>query len=83
MAQTLLRFKDLAASGIVKNWPQLKNLVDKHGFPSGFMLSTNCRVWYSDEIDAWLKSRPLISAPLRGAAKRMHEAKARDAQGAA
>jgi predicted DNA-binding transcriptional regulator AlpA len=56
---TLLRFKQLQQRRIVSNWPQLKELIEKHGFPVGKYLSPNVRIWDEDEIDAWLASRPL------------------------
>ena len=53
----LLRFADLRSRGIVKNWPQLKRLQDQLGFPRGFMLSGNTRVWDLAEVEAWLDQR--------------------------
>jgi predicted DNA-binding transcriptional regulator AlpA len=66
----LLRFADLKASGIVQSWPQLKNLVEKAGFPPGRMLSSNCRTWDEEEVDAWYRTRPVEGPEPRGAAKR-------------
>jgi hypothetical protein len=64
----LLRFRDLKARGVVKNWPQLKRLQQLYGFPLGKMLSPNIRVWTEAEIDAWIESRPIENIqPLRGA----------------
>ena len=57
--QMLLRFPDLNDAGIVRNWPQLKRLVERHGFPAGRILSDNTRFWSADEVDQWLASRPL------------------------
>ena len=54
----LIRFRDLQALGIVENWPQLKRLVDKHGFPTGMYLGPNSRAWFEDEVNAWLLARP-------------------------
>jgi len=53
----LLRFADLKAAGVVKNWPQLKRLVDGDGFPPGFMLSANTRVWDETEVAEWIEAR--------------------------
>lgn len=66
-ATQLLRFADLKARNIVTNWPQLKRLVDNHGFPAGFLLSPAVRVWDAEAVDAWLDSR-------RAAATRRHDA---------
>ncbi|MER9588543.1 AlpA family phage regulatory protein [Mesorhizobium australicum] len=59
MTPKLLRFSDLKECGIVGNWPQLRRLVDKNGFPPGRLLGENSRFWTEPEIDAWLESRPL------------------------
>lgn len=58
----LLRFSDLSKAGVVKNWPQLKRLVALHGFPPGFLLSPNARVWDERDVEAWLQSRRDASA---------------------
>jgi len=55
----LIRFRDLQERGVVQNWTQLKRLVDTQGFPSGFWLSLNTRAWFEDEIDGWVRSRPV------------------------
>jgi hypothetical protein len=66
----LLRFRDLKDRGIVHSWPQLKRLQEFHGFPLGRMLSPNIRAWTEDEVDAWIKSRPIENTrPLQGAPK--------------
>jgi len=64
-ANALLRFADLKARNIVTNWPQLKRLVEAHGFPPGYMLSPACRVWDASDVEAWLDAR-------RSAAKLAH-----------
>lgn len=53
----LLRFSDLVARGIVRNREQLRNLVSNQGFPAGWMLSPNARVWDLPEVEAWLQAR--------------------------
>jgi predicted DNA-binding transcriptional regulator AlpA len=58
MADTLLRFKDLQARGIVNNWPTLKRWVDTRGFPPGMYFGPGTRVWRESEIEAWIDSRP-------------------------
>lgn len=77
MARNLLRFKDLKDRRIVNNWAQLGNLVEKYGFPAGFMPSPNTRAWFEDEVDAWLDAKASTPArpQLKGAAKQLHEAK--------
>jgi predicted DNA-binding transcriptional regulator AlpA len=56
-ATQLLRFADLKARNVVTNWPQLKRLVDNHGFPAGYLLSPAVRVWDASDIEAWLNAR--------------------------
>jgi predicted DNA-binding transcriptional regulator AlpA len=53
----LLRFADLQDRGIVHNRQQLANLVRDHGFPAGWMLTANARVFDEDDVEAWLDTR--------------------------
>jgi len=57
-APILLRFADLKARGIVRNWPTLLRWIQTEGFPSGFKLSANTRAWREEDVEAWLASRP-------------------------
>jgi predicted DNA-binding transcriptional regulator AlpA len=77
-----LRFRDLKKRGIVENRPQLKNMIERYGFPRGKSLTPNCHVWdEEDEINPWIESRPTEGgSPLRGAAKAKHDARRRKAQ---
>jgi predicted DNA-binding transcriptional regulator AlpA len=54
-----IRYDDLEAAGIAKNWPTLTRLIEEEGFPRGVMLSPNIRAWRLDEIKAWLATRPV------------------------
>jgi predicted DNA-binding transcriptional regulator AlpA len=54
----LLRFGDLKARRIVSNYPTLKRWQEREGFPRGFLLGPNTRVWREAEIEAWLAARP-------------------------
>lgn len=71
MAANLLRFEDLKRRGIVRNWPQLGRLIRDHGFPSGWLLTPNARVWDEPEIEDWLekrrRGRPLADAHVEAA----------------
>lgn len=53
----LLRYKDLVTLGVVSNRMQLSRLTASAGFPAGFKLSENTRVWDSADIEAWLDAR--------------------------
>jgi predicted DNA-binding transcriptional regulator AlpA len=57
-----LRFRHLQERQIVTNWPQLKRLIEKQGFPPGRYLGPNTRAWTEEEIDAWLGSCPSAAA---------------------
>jgi hypothetical protein len=67
--QKWLRFSDLKARGLVNSWPALANKIRTQGFPPGRMLGPNTRAWTRDEIEVFEESRPIASAPPRGAAK--------------
>jgi hypothetical protein len=72
-----LRFRDLQNRQIVDSWAQLRNLIEKYGFPPGHMLGPNTRAWdEEDEIEPWLQSRPTAGPEPRGAAKAALEAAA-------
>ena len=58
----LVRFSDLKERGIVSNWPTLRRLLERAGFPPGIRLGAQARAWPEAEIDAWLESRR-IPAP--------------------
>jgi hypothetical protein len=57
--QRLLRFRDLQDAHVVRSWTQLRNLIQREGFPVGRLLSPNTRVWGLDEIEHWLGNRPV------------------------
>ena len=61
-----LRFKNLKADGIVNNRPNLKNKIQKQGFPKGRLLGPNDRAWTEDEVQQWLDSRPTDPKPWPG-----------------
>lgn len=64
----LLRFADLQARGIVRNREQLRNLVNDYGFPAGFLLTPNARVFKEAEVEAWIEGR--AHAPYESQAER-------------
>jgi len=59
-----IRYSDLEAAGIVKNWPTLTRLIEEENFPTGVMLSRNIRAWRQDEINSWLETRPTKRKPV-------------------
>jgi hypothetical protein len=65
----LLRFADLKRLGIVKNYTQLKTLIESQQFPPGRWISNTAHTWSEAEVQHWLDTRP-TSRP--GPAKRFH-----------
>ena len=61
MADTLLRYRDLKARGIVNNHMTLKRWIEREGFPRGLMIGPNSRAWHESTVLAWLASRPTES----------------------
>ncbi|WP_158665354.1 helix-turn-helix transcriptional regulator [Sinorhizobium fredii] len=59
----LLRFVHLKERQIVQNWPQLRRMVERYGFPPGLLLGPNTRAWREDEVEQWLASRPTAPKP--------------------
>jgi predicted DNA-binding transcriptional regulator AlpA len=57
-----LRFRDLKASGVAANWPQLRTMISEYGFPPGRLLSPSVRVWTTTEVRDWLDQRPTDAA---------------------
>jgi hypothetical protein len=47
----------LQKQGIVSTWRQLRRLQTHQGFPSGYLLSPNVRVWEIEEVELWLANR--------------------------
>jgi hypothetical protein len=58
---TLLRYSDLKARRIVDNWPRIRRLQEQSGFPQGFLLGPQTRVWDEAEVEAWLDKRRLVT----------------------
>jgi hypothetical protein len=65
----LLRFADLKARNIVRNWPSLKRLIQDQGFPPGIMLGNNTRAWDEAEVEGWIANRPTGGTPPKRAAE--------------
>lgn len=64
-AQTLWRFRDLKAKGIVTDRATLRRWMKSADdpFPSPIVLSANAVAWVAEEVRAWLKRRPRGPAP--------------------
>src|SRR5262249_35091938 len=53
-----VRYHDLVAAGIVRNWPTLLRLIEAEGFPAGVLLGPNTRAWKAADVERWLATRP-------------------------
>jgi predicted DNA-binding transcriptional regulator AlpA len=73
MIPRFLRFADLQAARIVESRVQLKNLIERDGFPSGIKLGPNTRAWPEREVEAWLATRGDYPQAPRGVARRAAE----------
>jgi predicted DNA-binding transcriptional regulator AlpA len=64
----LLRFRDLKQRNIVSNWPTLLRWIGDPNiaFPAGRRIGPNTRTWTSEEVEAWIASRP-SAGPSTGA----------------
>jgi predicted DNA-binding transcriptional regulator AlpA len=54
-----LRFTDLKARGIVRNWATLQNWIKHLDFPAGRLVSPNARMWTEREVEGWIAKRPV------------------------
>jgi predicted DNA-binding transcriptional regulator AlpA len=59
-----LRFPDLKVRYGITSRQHLRNLIRHHGAPAGRLLGPNFRVWFDDEWEAWIASRPTAPSPL-------------------
>jgi hypothetical protein len=64
----LLSFKDLREREIIGNWPMLKRRIANDDFPVGRMIGPNTRRWTEEEVEKWIKSRPIAGPALKGVA---------------
>lgn len=55
-----LRFKDLKSDGIIGNRVTLQRWIDNYGFPPGFLLGPNTRVFPADAVDRWVEKRKKV-----------------------
>jgi len=65
-----LRFADLKARGVVRNWTTLSRLVREQGFPAGVRLGAQTRA--RDEAEVRRGWKPGASPPLPAAKKQPH-----------
>ncbi len=57
----LLRFNDLEAAGVVTSRAQLSRWQRDIGFPRGYLIGPNTRVYNRSDIDGWLAERERMS----------------------
>ena len=63
--EKFLRFKDLVARGIVKNWTTLLRWIREEGFHEPVKLGPNTTAWPESEIEKWKASRPRVQKASR------------------
>jgi predicted DNA-binding transcriptional regulator AlpA len=64
----LLDYNAVRQTGVANNWPALNRRIANEGFPPGRLIGRK-RLWTEAEVTAWIESRPVGKAPLRGWAK--------------
>jgi len=52
-----LRFRDLQRRGVVQTRQTLHTWIKHYGFPAGYKIAPNSRVWREDEVEAWIAER--------------------------
>jgi hypothetical protein len=57
-----VRFKDLVQAGVVSNHMQLTRMIKTDGFPPGFLVSANIRLWNVADVRAWLAAKQQANA---------------------
>ena len=65
-----LRFRDLAALGVVRNRVTLRNWIKDRGFPPGQLTGPNSRTWGEKEVQAWIDCRPTAPKKVTPPARR-------------
>ena len=58
MLPTFIRYPELKAAGLVKNWTNLRERILHHGFPPGRLIGPNMRAWTPEEIRDYVASCP-------------------------
>jgi predicted DNA-binding transcriptional regulator AlpA len=71
-----LRFRDLVARGVVRNWVTLNNRINKFGFPPGRLIGPNARAWTEAEVEAWIARQPTARKPAPGRPRKAARAEA-------
>ena len=66
-ADKYLRYRDLKDRGIVNNAVTLSRWIANEGFPHGFLLGPNTRVFSEAAVQVWLDSRPIENTRPQGA----------------
>ena len=75
----LLRYDDLVAKGVVNNRTTLYRWIKERGFPPGFLIGPNSRVWTDEKVEAWVAEQAAAAeampqtASLKEAAEKRRE----------
>jgi len=54
-----IRFHDLKQAGIATSWQRVRDLIEHHDFPPGFKPTPQTRLWWEDEVLAWVERHPV------------------------
>lgn len=57
LLKPLCRYPDLKAAKIVSSRKQLGVMIERDGFPPGFLLSPMVRAWDVEEVEAYVAKR--------------------------
>jgi hypothetical protein len=63
LGRTILRYRDLEEAGLISSWAGLGHAIRDLGFPRGRHFGPRTRIWFADEILAWLDALPLAPVP--------------------
>ncbi len=72
-----LTFDDLRESGLFNSLMTLRRAIATQGFPTGFLVTPNRRLWKSLDVQNWIETRPTAARAERpGAGEGRKRAKA-------
>ena len=64
----LIDYNGLVSKGVARSRMTLKRLIQNEGFPTGWLISPNARVWDEAEVEEWIRGRATASRPQRKSA---------------
>lgn len=61
LGRVALRLEDL--KGVANSWNQVYSLIRNEAFPQPIRISERIRIWWRDEVEEWLRTRPRAKTP--------------------